>query len=894
MKKRRILPVVIAAVVVVMMMIIMICVLSVRVEATVPGGIISDGVYALKNKATGKYLDIQYDSPDVNMYIQQYAYGNAPSTDSTRSGLFKFSHRGSNGYIIRTMRNNGNSFYRVSDTAVKTCAVDPVDGNNATSANWYLSSAGSESEHNYYYIKAYGVQKFLCAPASGVNNNKYCTTESLSNAGDRAKWEFVPYNGTVIKGLTFKSHPSSVYMESSTQFNAYMWTTDMSNNGPITWGVHNSTIGSLPCSATITNTGILNTYAVYETVDVSISANVGTTLHCVVSVEPPIPSGLYAIKNNYSDMYMDIRGNSFRTKVEMQQFELDHLPSVEEEISLMYKVYWTGESNKYTIRNMTNNANGFKATNISPLSDVLTAPIGSETYWYITRKSENEYVIKSSTGLAIGVQDNEHSGSLGENAELSKLKMMYATSEKANWNFISLNIPNTIRKCVVLYNKPQIMEEGGSISLAYSNLGTYCFYTTDLSINEPGNPTGYSVNSMLGGNTEIAYTLGGYLYGNANKAGMVKVKVLFPSGWSEPFAIFVKPSNSFPTKYCFINNVQVTDGFIQSNSYSVIKSDFTYNETQIWRLIPAGVCQYYIQNMDGKYLTSPTSSSSGSIIYMESNLLSGTEGNRQIWRFEDAPSNSGKKRIQSLAMGNYWARLKMNLMLFQGEYTNDSDYSDEFDIVFMNGDVVFKRSHPDFNPVDTNTVKSFINNLYKYYDGFSLMYNDISFGNINDPNNPDSYNRLTMEFLSNSSITVISGHGAPDRITVSELPNEQQLFLYNIDVYSTSNPNVLSNVDIVIFAGCSTAGNIEPDYNITQSAGKAGAKVALGWTVTQYGNKTIEWTKRFFDNMNSIDPLSYSLYSANRAQLVTNNSFSSTNEVRHSKLYGTDTTFSFN
>lgn len=78
-----------------------------QMYSQVPNGVVDDGVYALRNKATGKYLDIQYDSPNTGMYIQQYAYGSIPSTDATRSGLFKFTHRGNNNYLIRTMRNNG-------------------------------------------------------------------------------------------------------------------------------------------------------------------------------------------------------------------------------------------------------------------------------------------------------------------------------------------------------------------------------------------------------------------------------------------------------------------------------------------------------------------------------------------------------------------------------------------------------------------------------------------------------------------------------------------------------------------------------------------------------------------------------------------------------------------
>ena len=100
-------------------------------HAEIQSGIVADGVYALKNKATGQYLDIQYNSPNEEMLIQQYAYNNVPSSDSERSGLFKFKHYANDYYVIRTMRNNANSFYRKNNYEVRTCAIDPNDSNNS-------------------------------------------------------------------------------------------------------------------------------------------------------------------------------------------------------------------------------------------------------------------------------------------------------------------------------------------------------------------------------------------------------------------------------------------------------------------------------------------------------------------------------------------------------------------------------------------------------------------------------------------------------------------------------------------------------------------------------------------------------------------------------------------
>lgn len=397
------------------------------VHAEIQSGIVSDGVYALKNKATGQYLDIQYDSPNEEMLIQQYAYNSVPSSDSERSGLFKFKHYANDYYVIRTMRNNANTFYRKNDYEVRTFAISPYESYNTFYDCWKVVSAGN----GYYYLKAYNYEKYLSTPASGVNSNKYCTTESLAQAGDRAKWELILYTGSTIRGLSFVNPVTSVYMESETQYSAYMWTTDITNNGPIVWSVHNSGSGSDPCHSTITSSGLLQTIAEDETIVVSANPGWSTSYYVVVEVNPPIETGLYAIKNTYSDMYMDVRRDSAGTNAYIQQCIYGSTPNEESERGGLFKVEWTESGNAYVIRTMTNNLNGFKANNNN---DILTSRI-NDTFsgiWFITRNAQGQYVIKndgSSSAFAIGVKNNSSSGALGEDD--SKLELTNVQSEKA-------------------------------------------------------------------------------------------------------------------------------------------------------------------------------------------------------------------------------------------------------------------------------------------------------------------------------------------------------------------------------------------------------------------------------------------------------------------------------
>ncbi len=272
---------------------------TIGVWAEVSGGTVPDGVYALKNKATGKFLDIQYDSPNAGMHIQQYAYDITPSTPDTRSGLFKFTHRGGNNYLIRSMRNNANSFYRQSDTAVLTTPIETVDIDNPMKAHWILSDAGN----GYVYIRAYQTDKYLCAPTSGVNNGKYCTTETLASGGDRAKWKMVRYTGSAMYGVELSSWTDTMVSGETTRIAAYMYTTDMAYHGPVrysvtAWDGSSTSLATINADGNVTVNGagqfrIWMTYA-------------GAPTSWYKNVTARLADGVYFLQNHQTERYMQV------------------------------------------------------------------------------------------------------------------------------------------------------------------------------------------------------------------------------------------------------------------------------------------------------------------------------------------------------------------------------------------------------------------------------------------------------------------------------------------------------------------------------------------------------------------------------------------------------------
>ena len=168
-----------------------------------------------------------------------------------------------------------------------------------------------------------------------------------------------------------------------------------------------------------------------------------------------------------------------------------------------------------------------------------------------------------------------------------------------------------------------------------------------------------------------------------------------------------------------------------------------------------------------------------------------------------------------------------------------------------------------------------------------------------------------QEYLENAKIMVFNGHGSPNAITIHEYPSK---YIRNTDIYNPTNTNdslELSNTDIVFFAGCSTGGNPcdycdgkgkheghfsdcpnngSAYYNMPKSAQYAGAKVAIGWSVTIYDNHVNDWIDLFTYYMNSVNSDTNKLHTAYEAYVKTNREITSGN-ANKAVIYGTDLDF---
>ena len=174
--------------------------LSISYEAFIP-----DGIYALKNVGNfDRWMDIQYGSTLPGHHMQQYAFGHSPTLNTDLHGLYSVRRvPNTSRYIIRAMI-NPNLTFGAYGTDVKTKEISLVDSEVPIADTFYM-------EHNIWghTIRPVGYSTYVCAQNtqnSGAPGAplSYLKMRSLSDAGDRARWELEPLPNQPIVNKVFK------------------------------------------------------------------------------------------------------------------------------------------------------------------------------------------------------------------------------------------------------------------------------------------------------------------------------------------------------------------------------------------------------------------------------------------------------------------------------------------------------------------------------------------------------------------------------------------------------------------------------------------------------------------------------------------------------------------
>ena len=612
-------------------------------------------------------------------------------------------------------------------------------------------------------------------------------------------------------------------------------------------------------------------------------------------------SGVYAVKNSANETYM--QSGATNTGFYVSYGTLTESPKSNGNRRGLFKITYRSNTQDYVIRNMTDNAvliypnvnysapltlESRDATTGFPVSD---SSVPEPNAWKITKAGANSYYVwyqdSGGTKYYLTIPSINHLSLTQDRTSATKWQFNAYT---ANQKGIDYDVKDS-----------HIITAGTSIDLSsFASSAEYRYYSTTVGDNDPGTAS-FSVANISGTSTSVAtISTSGVLNTTAQKCGVVRVTVTFSKGISISTNFYVSPLSG---EFFFLQNVQssggIDIGYIDGNSSGATKKVLTYDDTQLWQRIPSQWSgYYYIKNVGtGMYLSSPTSTAVGTALSMVSTIT----GDLQAWQFTSTPSGAWKIRSRNDAVAgrNLYLNIKSssNNTLVQDTYVQNSSYLDEFNVVLIGNDVVYNRTLTWPTAIDPSNLLS---DLIEYYDTFTLVQSDIY---MDVP--------TARSLLENSKIMVFNGHGSPSVITIHEKP---QRYIHNYEIYDPTNVTNsldLSGTDMVFFAGCSTGGNpcdycdekgkheghfVDcPNsgsiyYNMPKSAQYAGAKVAIGWSVTTYDNHPNDWIERFIYYMNTINTDTNKLHTAYEAYIKTNREITKGN-ANKAVIYGTDLDF---
>ena len=567
--------------------------------------------------------------------------------------------------------------------------------------------------------------------------------------------------------------------------------------------------------------------------------------------------GVYAIKQSGTDSYVDCSGMdcscSATSKVFPATYETS--PSLSSEnYGGLFKFVYRSSTRDFVIRSMLDNAvvvfhpnNTVRKSKRTYVQDTGLSLYG----WTISKANATDrYIWTESAGGQKQYLTAQTSGEL-----------ILTTNKGSATKWVLVSSSGTLRELEpleVLDSHYVTAGETVDISPVFGEPYNYSYRSTQIGDNAPGTPT-YSVSNSNPSNTptSVATVAGsGTISFHSGKCGVVKVTASYTSGASFSLNFYVAPSTS-SSEFFLMQNVQSTGGidvgYAQGNDSGAVKTAFEngfYIDLQLWEKIPSQWSgYYYIRNVGNDlYLSSPESTSNGVALEMVSYVST----DLQAWEFTQTVSGAWKirSRCDAEADRNLYINIKSasDNTLTQGTYVQNDSYRDEFNIIKIGSDVVYNRTLTWSSMIDPSKM---ISDLAKWYDTYTLIHPRI---------NLDC--GIAKDLLGNSKIAVFNGHGSPSVITIHEYP---QRYLRNTDIYVSGNPSAsldLFDTDIVIFAGCSTAGTLDGELNLPKSAQKAGAKVAIGWALIQKGDYMNEWIECFFDYMNSINESTNALYTA--------------------------------
>ncbi len=219
---------------------------------------LAEGVYAIGRSGTDYYFK-SYIPETLAWVIQdKTSYADPPLTSSNLENLFKITYRPEyDDYVIRSMLDSSLVIFpSVYNNAPIACRRSESDSQLPTASTWKIEYTGG-----YYYITytENGTKYYVRSRSSGNDDNLIFTT----NASDSGtKWSFYKYTGNVCEEMNVENFDNSIYVGDEITYKAYMRSTRIGHNGPVSYSVTNADAERTPTdkAAIDSSTGVLEAY----------------------------------------------------------------------------------------------------------------------------------------------------------------------------------------------------------------------------------------------------------------------------------------------------------------------------------------------------------------------------------------------------------------------------------------------------------------------------------------------------------------------------------------------------------------------------------------------------------------------------------------------------------
>ena len=193
----------------------------------------AEGVYAIRKANTNTYVKAYRPTSLAWVLQDSTSYTSPPLSVSHLENLFKISYRpATNDYVIRSMLENSLVIFpSMSNNAPIAGRLSENDSELSTDHTWKLVYT-----LGCYYITytENGVTYYLRSTSANNDTILVLTTNRYDSG---TKWSLNKYLGNTYENIVAEDFPTSLSIDETYQYHAYMRSTRINHNGPVSYSV---------------------------------------------------------------------------------------------------------------------------------------------------------------------------------------------------------------------------------------------------------------------------------------------------------------------------------------------------------------------------------------------------------------------------------------------------------------------------------------------------------------------------------------------------------------------------------------------------------------------------------------------------------------------------------